>query len=76
MLEDVATAAAEDKKWTALSTELNERFDRGQRNYRRLSSPYSAFSMLRKCRYFGPDADDEVIVKFVAGGLSHAWSMN
>jgi hypothetical protein len=33
MLEDVATAAAEDKKWTALSTELNERCDRGQRNY-------------------------------------------
>jgi hypothetical protein len=61
-----ATATAEDKKWAALSTELNEQFDRGQKNYAaRLSSPHSAFSMLRKCCYLGLDTDDEAIVKFV-----------
>jgi len=42
----------------------------------RLSSPHSAFSMLRKCRYLAPDADGEAIVKFVADGGSHAWSGN
>ena len=38
MLEDAATAAAEDKKWAALSTEL---FDRGQKSYAALEQ--SAF---------------------------------
>jgi hypothetical protein len=72
-----ATATAEDKKWAALSTELNEQFDRGQKNYAaRLSSPHSAFSMLRKCCYLGPDTDDEAIVKFVAAGLSHTLRRN
>jgi hypothetical protein len=33
LLEDAATAATEDKKWTALSTELNEQFDRDQKSY-------------------------------------------
>jgi hypothetical protein len=28
-----AAAAGEDKKWAALSTELNEQFDRGQKAY-------------------------------------------
>jgi hypothetical protein len=32
-LEDAATVAAEDKKWAALSIELNEQFDRGQKSY-------------------------------------------
>ena len=36
-----ATATAEDKKWAALSTELNEQFDRGQKNYAALEQ--SAF---------------------------------
>jgi len=76
MLEDAATAAAEDKKWAALSTELNNSLTAVKRAMRRLNSPHSAFSMLRKCRYLGRDADDEAIVKFVAGGLSHAWSRN
>ena len=58
------------------STELNEQVDRGQRAVRRFSSLYSAFLMLRKCRYLGPEADDEAIVKFVVGGLSHARIMN
>jgi len=36
-----ATATAEDEKWAALSTELNEQFDRGQKNYAaRLSIPH------------------------------------
>jgi hypothetical protein len=40
MLDEAAPA--EDKKWAALITELNERFDRGQKNYAaRLSSPLS-----------------------------------
>ena len=36
-----ATATAEDKKWAALSTELNEQFDRDQKNYAALEQ--SAF---------------------------------
>ena len=74
MLEDAATAAAEDKKWTALSTELNEQFDRDQKSYASLEQ--FAFSRLRKCCYFSQDADDEAIVKFVAGELFHAWGRN
>jgi hypothetical protein len=62
-----AAAAGEDKRWAALSTELNEQ-TAVKRPMRRASSPHSIFSMLRKCRYLGPDADDEAIVKFVAGG--------
>ena len=63
-----AMAAAEDKKWTALGTESNEQFDRDQRAMRRLS--------INKCCYLSQDADDEAIVKFVAGGFFHAWSRN
>lgn len=74
MLEEAATAAAEDKKWTALSTELNEQFDRDQKSYASLEQ--FAFSRLRKCCYLSQDADDEAIVKFVAGELFHAWGRN
>jgi hypothetical protein len=41
MLEDAATAAAEDKKWAALNTKLSERFDRDQKSYAALEQ--SAF---------------------------------
>jgi hypothetical protein len=43
MLEDAAAAAAEDKKWAALSTELNEQFDRAQKSYAALEQ--SAFQI-------------------------------
>jgi hypothetical protein len=76
MLEGAATAAAEDKKWPAVSTELNEQFDRGQTSYAAPEQSHAAFSMLRKCRYLSPDADDEAIVNFVASGLFHGWSRN
>jgi hypothetical protein len=49
---------------------VNEQFDPGQKSYAALD--YSAFSILRNCRYLRPDADNEAIVEFVVGGLSHA----